>query len=176
MVIHCRGTASTAKKCMWIMKSNLQKDQIVYWHHFNETEEMAREVEVAFPNVVFGVAPAILKEKLDDQLEKFIRSTSSERLMAESDAPMVGERRATNHPLAAGDRFEKNSSNHVRPTAYNEEDMSKQLPSFVRARRVVVREFVGGVIFRPGRGMNYFMVFNFTCMHCGDLNSAHKDF
>ena len=24
--------------------------------------------------------------------------------------------------------------------------------------------------------MNYFMVFNFTCMHCGDLNSAHKDF
>ena len=34
----------------------------------------------------------------------------------------------------------------------------------------------GGVIFRPGRGMNNFMVFNFTCMHCGDLNSAHKDF
>ena len=27
-------------------------------------------------NVVFGVAPAILKEQLDDQLEKFIRSTS----------------------------------------------------------------------------------------------------
>ena len=32
------------------------------------------------------------------------------------------------------------------------------------------------MIFRPGRGMNYFMVFNFTCMYCGDLNSAHKDF
>ena len=32
------------------------------------------------------------------------------------------------------------------------------------------------MIFRPGGGgMNYFMVFNFTCMHCGDLNSAHKD-
>ena len=34
----------------------------------------------------------------------------------------------------------------------------------------------GGVIFRPGRGMNYCMVFHFTCMHCGDLNSAHKFF
>ena len=32
------------------------------------------------------------------------------------------------------------------------------------------------MIFRPGRGMNYFMFLNFTCMHCGDLNSAHKDF
>ena len=62
---------------------------------------MAQEVEAAFPNVMFGVAPAILKEQLDDQLEKFSRSTSPERLMAESDAPM-GERRATNHPLAAG--------------------------------------------------------------------------
>ena len=63
---------------------------------------MAREVEAAFPNIVFGVAPAILKEKLDDQLENFIRSTSPERLMAESDASMVGERRAINHPWAAG--------------------------------------------------------------------------
>ena len=63
---------------------------------------MAREVDAAFPNVVFGVAPTILKEQLDDQLENFIRSTSPERLMAESDAPMVGERRATNHPWASG--------------------------------------------------------------------------
>ena len=78
-----------AKECLWIMKSNLPKDQMVYWHHFNETEEMARGVEASFPNVVFGVAPAILKEQLDDQLEKFIRSTSPERLMAETDAPMV---------------------------------------------------------------------------------------
>ena len=69
VVIHCRGTASTAKECLWIMKSNLPKDQMVYWHHFNETEKMTREVEAAFPNVVFGVAPAILKEQLDDQLE-----------------------------------------------------------------------------------------------------------
>ena len=64
------------------------EDQMVYWHHFTETEEMAREAEAAFPNVVFGVAPAILKEQLDDQLEKFIRSTSPERLMAENDAPI----------------------------------------------------------------------------------------
>ena len=83
------------------MKSNLTKNQMVYWHNFNETEEMAREVEAVFPNVVFGVAPAIMKEQLDDQLEKFIRSTSPERLMVKSDAPMVGERRATNHPWAA---------------------------------------------------------------------------
>ena len=33
-----------------------------------------------------------------------------------------------------------------------------------------------GGVSRPGRGMKYFMVFNITCMHCGDLNSAHKDF
>ena len=39
----------------------------------------------------------ILKEQLDDQLENFIRSMLPERLMAESNAPMVGERRATNH-------------------------------------------------------------------------------
>ena len=63
---------------------------------------MAREVEDPFPNVVFGVALVMLKEQLDDQLEKFIRSTSPERLMAESDAPMVVERRSTNHPWAAG--------------------------------------------------------------------------
>ena len=71
--------------------SNLPNDQMVYWYHFNETEEMAREVEAAFPNVVFSVAPAILKEQLGDQLAKFIRSTSPERFMAESHAPMVGE-------------------------------------------------------------------------------------
>ena len=82
VVIHCTGSARTAKKYLWIMKSNLSKNQMVYWHHFNETEEMAREVEAYFPNFVFGVAPAILKEKLDDQLEKFIRSTSPERLMS----------------------------------------------------------------------------------------------
>ena len=102
VVIHCRGTESTAKECLWIMKNNLPKDQMVYWHHFNKTDEMAREVEAAFLNVVFGVAPAILKEQLDDQLEKFIRSTSPERLMAESDAPIVGERCATNLPWAVG--------------------------------------------------------------------------
>ena len=89
------------------MKSNLPKDQMVSWHHFNETEEMARDVEAAFPEVVFGVTPAILKEQLDDQLEMFIRSTSPERLMAESDVLMVGEHRATNHPWAAGTAFKR---------------------------------------------------------------------
>ena len=100
--IHRRGTANTAKECLWIMKSNLPKNQLVCWHNFNETEEMALEVEAAFPNVVFGVAPAILKEQADDQLEMFIRSTSPKRLMDESNTHMVGGRRATNHPCAAG--------------------------------------------------------------------------
>ena len=59
-------------------------------------------MEAAFPNAVFGVAPVILKEQLNDQLVNFIRSTSPEQFMAESDAPMVGwGRRATNHPWAA---------------------------------------------------------------------------
>ena len=64
-----KSEASTAKECLWIMKSNLPKDHMVYWHHFNETEEMARDVEAAFPNVAFGVAPAIRKEQPDDQLD-----------------------------------------------------------------------------------------------------------
>ena len=49
VVIHCRGTASRAKECLWIMKSNLLKDQMVYWHHFNVTEEMARGWKLSSP-------------------------------------------------------------------------------------------------------------------------------
>ena len=67
---------------------------------------MAREVQAVFPNVVFGVAPAILK----DQLKKLIHSTSPERLITESDAPMVGERRATNHMWSAGTVLERISA------------------------------------------------------------------
>ena len=113
----------TAKECLWIMKSNIPKDQMVYWHPFNETEKMARELEAAFPNVVFGVAPAILKEQLDDQLERFIRSTSPERLMAESDAHMVGGTSRYKSSVGSRERSEKNSSNQGHPIAYNEEDM-----------------------------------------------------
>ena len=86
VVIHCRGSASTANESLWIMKGNILKDHMVHWRHFNETEEMAREVEASFPNVVFGVAPAIL----DDQLEKFICSMSPERLRTESNVPSMG--------------------------------------------------------------------------------------
>ena len=35
---------------------------------------------------------------------------------------------------------------------------------------------LGGVMFRPGRGMNYFLVSHFTCMHCGDLNCADYNY
>ena len=31
-------------------------------------------------------------------------------------------------------------------------------------------------MFRPGRGMNYFLVSHFTCIHCGDLNSSDKNY
>ena len=96
---------------------------MAYWHHFNETEEMAREVEATFLYVVFGVAPVILKEQLYDQLETFIGSTSPERLMAESDAPMVGEHRATNHPWAAGTVLKRIAEIKGGPLPIYEEDM-----------------------------------------------------
>ena len=102
VVIHCRGGPQTAEECLQIMRTHLSKEHPVYWHHFEEGEDRAREVEVAFRNVVFGVAPGILKEQLNDKQEKFIRSTAPQRLLPESDAPMVGERRSTNHPWAAG--------------------------------------------------------------------------
>ena len=38
---------------------------------------MAREIENAFPSVVFGVAPGVLKKQYDDVLEDFIRSTTT---------------------------------------------------------------------------------------------------
>ena len=60
------------------------------WHHFNYTEEMTLEVKTFFLFIVFGVAPAILKEQLDDRLEKFICSAVPGLLMTESDAPMCG--------------------------------------------------------------------------------------
>ena len=36
-------------------EGNLPKDQMVYCYHFNEMEEMAREVEAAFSNVVLAL-------------------------------------------------------------------------------------------------------------------------
>ena len=81
---------------------------MVYWDHFNKTEKMAREVEAALPNVVFGFAPANLKE----QLEKLIRSKSPERLMAENNAPMVGECCATNHLWTAGTVIQQSRASH----------------------------------------------------------------
>ena len=78
---------------------------------------MAREVETVFPNLVFGVAPAILKEQLDDQLEKFIRSTSHERLMDEGDAHMVGGASGNKSSVGSRDRSEESSINQGRPTA-----------------------------------------------------------
>ena len=136
VVIHCRGRASTAKECLWIMK-----DQMVHWHHFNETEE------------------SNLKEQLDAQLEKFIRSTSPERLMAESDAPMVEEGRDTNHPWAVGTVLKRIAAIKDVPLPIMRK-ICESSSSLVR----------GGVIFKPGMGMNYFLGFHFTCMHCGDVN------
>ena len=36
------------------------------------------------------MAPGVLKEQYDDVLEDFVGSTAPERLLVESDAPMVG--------------------------------------------------------------------------------------
>ena len=81
---------------------------------------MARKQEAAFPNVVFGVAPMILNDQLDDQLVTFLRAMLPERLMAENGAPMMREHRATNHPWAA----EESSNNQGCSAAYNEEVVS----------------------------------------------------
>ena len=47
---------------------------------------------------------------MDDQLEKFIRSMSPDRLMAESDVSMAGEWRAINHSWAAGTAMKRVSA------------------------------------------------------------------
>ena len=80
-----------------ILTQNLSRAHQVYWHHFSGNAAVARDIENALPYVVFGVAPGVLKEQYDGVLEDFIRSTAPERLLVESDAPMVGERRTSNH-------------------------------------------------------------------------------
>ena len=51
-----------------------------------------------FPEVVFGVSHVILAKQRDDMLERFIRTMALELLLVESDSPMIGERRSSNHP------------------------------------------------------------------------------
>ena len=65
----------------------------------------------------------ILKEQLDDQLEKCIRSTSSERSMAETDAHIGGGTSRYTSSVDSKDRSEESSNDQGHPTAYNEEDM-----------------------------------------------------
>ena len=62
------------------------------------------------------MAPGALKEQYDDVLEDFIRSTTPERLLVESDAPMVGERRTSNHPWAVSNILAKVASVKAIPT------------------------------------------------------------
>ena len=83
----------------------------MYWHHFSGNAAAAREIENAFPSVAFGVAPGVLKEQHDDVLEDIIRSTAPERLMVESDAPMVGERRTSNHLWVVSTILDTDSDN-----------------------------------------------------------------
>ena len=98
VVIHCRGGPDTFDDCTRIMKEHLSRSTKVYWHHYSGTDVQARDIENMFPEVVFGVSPVILAEQRDDTLERFIRSTALERLLVESDSPMIGERRSGNHP------------------------------------------------------------------------------
>ena len=95
---HCRGGPDTFDDCTRIMKEHLSRSTKVYWHHYSGTDVQARDIENMFPEVVFGVSPVILAEQRDDTLERFIRSTALERLLVESDSPMIGERRSGNHP------------------------------------------------------------------------------
>ena len=71
---------------------------------------------------MFGVAPAILKEQLDDQLDKIIPSTSPERLMAERCSYGGGVSRYKSS-VGSRDRSEESNNHQGRPTAYNEEHM-----------------------------------------------------
>ena len=73
-------------------------------------------MENSFPSVIFGVAPGVLKEKYDDVLEDFIRSTAPKRLLVESDSPMVGERRTSNHLWAVSTILARVASVKATPT------------------------------------------------------------
>ena len=94
VVIHCQGGPDTFDDCTRIMKEHLSRSTKVYWHHYSGTDVQAWDIENMFPEVVFGVSPVILAEQRDDTLERFIRSTALERLLVESDSPMIGERRS----------------------------------------------------------------------------------
>ena len=118
VVIHCRGGPASGifSDCLTILRQNLSRAHQVYWHHFSGNAAEAREIENSFPSVVFGVAPGVLKEQYDDVLEDFIRSTAPERLLVESDAPMVGERRTSNHPWAVSTILARVASVKAIPT------------------------------------------------------------
>ena len=62
------------------------------------------------------MAPGVLKEQYDEVLEDFIRSTAHGRLLVESDAPMVGERRTSNHPRAVSTILARVASEKATPT------------------------------------------------------------
>ena len=91
VVIYCRGVPASGvfSDCLTILTQNLSRAHRVYWHHFSGNVAVAREIENAFPSIVFGVAPGVLKEQYDDVLEDFIMPTAPERLLVESVAPAI---------------------------------------------------------------------------------------
>ena len=51
--------------------------------------------ETGLSHMKYGVALAIQTEKLNERLDKFVRSTAPERLVAESDVLWLGNKRIT---------------------------------------------------------------------------------
>ena len=148
IVIHCRGMPASGvfSDCLTIMTQNPSRAHQVYWHRFSGNAAVAREIENAFPSVVFGVAPGVLKEQYDDVLEDFIRSKVHERLLVESNAPIVGERGTSNHPWAVSTILAGVASVKAIPTQIMAKLVRKKLVSSVWRRRVrVVLRRRGGV-------------------------------
>ena len=62
------------------------------------------------------MSPGVLKEQYDDVLGDFIRSTAPECLLVECDAPMVEDRRTSNHPWAVSTILARVASVKAIPT------------------------------------------------------------
>jgi len=91
VVIHCRGESQSGVSgdCLTIMSEVLKNSHRVYRHCFDgDAQEMA-EWRGAFPNVIFGVSPVLLRNSCHPGLAEAIRCTPLDELVLESDAPYL---------------------------------------------------------------------------------------
>ena len=79
---------------------------------------------------------------------------------------MVGERRATKHPCAAGTVLKRVRAIKGIPLPIRRKmcESSSVVCSGAQGSSSLV--WGEGLMFRPGRGLNYFQVSHFTWMHC----------